>query len=130
MAVATLIREVSQSIGWEEALAVLRDVNQKEAFQAGQNLSIELGRNGIDDWLRKWPNVGVVGNDGNQSGKRTEAEFPRWQNYIVCNIATNINIIFHSLSFLIDQSLVSEVKLFRSSSSESPSFISSVSVSV
>jgi hypothetical protein len=59
MAVAPLIREIAQSVGWEEALAILRDVNQKEAFQRGQNLSIELGRNRIgelveelDEWGR------------------------------------------------------------------------------
>jgi len=49
MAVSPLIQEIAQVIGWEEALAILRDVNQKEAFQRGQNLSIELGRNGIDE---------------------------------------------------------------------------------
>jgi len=43
MAVSPLIQEIAQVIGWEEALAILRDVNQKEAFQRGQNLSIEYG---------------------------------------------------------------------------------------
>jgi len=53
MAVAPLIREVAQSIGWEEALAILRDVNQKEAFQRGQKLSIGLDRNGIDELVEE-----------------------------------------------------------------------------
>ena len=51
MAVTLLILEIAQRIGWEEALAILRDVNQKEAFQRGQYLSIELGRNGIDELI-------------------------------------------------------------------------------
>ena len=62
MAIVPLIKEVSQRIGWEEALTILRDVNQLEAFQRGQNLAIELGRNGIKelvDEVAEWGRGGA-----------------------------------------------------------------------
>jgi fumarate reductase iron-sulfur subunit len=51
LAVTPLIREIAQRIGWEEALAILRDVNEKEAFQRGQRISFESGRNGLDELI-------------------------------------------------------------------------------
>ena len=47
--IAPLIREFAQKIGWEEALAILREVNQQEAFLRGRNLARALGRNGIEE---------------------------------------------------------------------------------
>lgn len=57
MAIAPLIREVSQRFGWEEALTILREVNQQEAFQRGQQLAAESERNGIEglvDEVAEW----------------------------------------------------------------------------
>lgn len=47
LAIAPVIKAVSQRIGRDEALAILKEVNQQEAFQRGQNMMTE-GPNGID----------------------------------------------------------------------------------
>jgi hypothetical protein len=48
LAVAPVIRVVSQRLGREEALAILQEVNQQEAFQRGQCLKEKEGQNGIE----------------------------------------------------------------------------------
>jgi len=47
--VVPLITEVAQRLGWEETRSILQEVNQREAFQRGRNLAIDLGRNGIEE---------------------------------------------------------------------------------
>ena len=47
LAVAPVIRAVAQRIGKEEAFAILREVNEQEAFQRGQRLREKLGQTGI-----------------------------------------------------------------------------------
>lgn len=48
LAIAPVIKAVSQRIGRDEATAILKEINQKEAFQRGQNMMTE-GQNGIDE---------------------------------------------------------------------------------
>lgn len=48
-AVAPVIREVSERIGWEEAVAALAAVNRQEAYRRGRHLAERVGRNGIDE---------------------------------------------------------------------------------
>ena len=47
LAVAPVIRAVARRIGEAEALAILREVNEQEAFQRGRRLREQLGRTGI-----------------------------------------------------------------------------------
>ena len=42
-----MIKAVSQRIGGDEALAILKEVNQQEAFQRGQNMVSAERQNGI-----------------------------------------------------------------------------------
>ncbi|MBW2604106.1 MAG: L-2-amino-thiazoline-4-carboxylic acid hydrolase [Deltaproteobacteria bacterium] len=61
LAIAPVIRAVSQRIGREEAMAVLKEVNRQEAFQRGQNMMTE-GQNGIDELVHEvadWGEGGV-----------------------------------------------------------------------
>lgn len=46
-ALAPVIQALAQRIGKEEAIAILQDVNEKEAFQRGQLLRSQLGTTGI-----------------------------------------------------------------------------------
>lgn len=48
LAIAPVIRAVSQRIGRDEAMAILKEVNQQEAFQRGQNMMTQ-GQNGINE---------------------------------------------------------------------------------
>lgn len=48
LAIAPVIKAVSQRIGRDEAMAILKEINQIEAFQRGQNMMTE-GQNGIDE---------------------------------------------------------------------------------
>ena len=48
-AVAPVIRALAEKIGRKEALAVLREVNEEEAFRRGRSLAAEKGRNGIEE---------------------------------------------------------------------------------
>ena len=47
MAVAPIIRAVSQKIGKHEALKILQEVNEQEAYQRGQHMQKKDGANGI-----------------------------------------------------------------------------------
>ncbi len=49
LAITPVIRAVSQRIGWDEALAILQDVNQREAFQRGRSMVGEMEQNGIEE---------------------------------------------------------------------------------
>ncbi len=62
LAIVPVIRAVSQRIGWDEALAILQDVNQKEAFQRGRSMEGEMEQNGIEelvDEVAGWGRGGV-----------------------------------------------------------------------
>ncbi len=62
LAVAPVIRAVSQRIGREEALAILQEVNQQEAFQRGQSMMEKEGQNGIEELVNEvagWGEEGV-----------------------------------------------------------------------
>ena len=62
LAVAPVIRAVSQRIGREEALAILQEVNQQEAFQRGQRMMEKEGENGIEELVNEvagWGEGGV-----------------------------------------------------------------------
>ena len=49
LAVAPLIRAIEKRIGRAEALALLTEVNQQEAFECGRAVAEQCGRNGIDE---------------------------------------------------------------------------------
>ena len=62
LAIAPLIKAVSQRIGRDEALAILQEVNQQEAFQRGRSMAEEMERNGIEelvDDVAGWGRGGV-----------------------------------------------------------------------
>ncbi len=62
LAIAPLIMAVSQRIGRDEALAILREVNQQEAFQRGRSMAQEMERNGIEELVEdvaEWGRGGV-----------------------------------------------------------------------
>jgi hypothetical protein len=62
LAIVPVIREVSRIIGKDEALKILKEVNQQEAFQRGQDLMRSEEQNGIEE-LKKdvatWGEGGV-----------------------------------------------------------------------
>ncbi len=49
LAIVPVITAVSQRIGKESALDILREVNQQEAFQRGRNMAKLKGKNGINE---------------------------------------------------------------------------------
>ena len=62
LAIAPVIRAVSQRIGLEEAQAILQEVNQQEAFQRGRSMAEEMGGNGIKELVGEvagWGRGGV-----------------------------------------------------------------------
>jgi hypothetical protein len=62
LAIAPVIRAVSQRIGLDEAQAILQEVNQQEAFQRGRSMAEEKERNGIEelvDDVAGWGRGGV-----------------------------------------------------------------------
>ena len=52
LAIAPVIRAVSKRIGKKKALAILREVNQQEAFLRGQNMIKTEGLNVIDELVK------------------------------------------------------------------------------
>ncbi len=52
LAIAPVIKAVSQKIGNGEALAILKEVNQKEAFLRGQNTIRTEGLNDIEELIK------------------------------------------------------------------------------
>ena len=62
LAIAPVIRAVSQRIGRDEALTILKEVNQQEAFQRGRNMAEKMEQNGIEelvDEVAGWGRGGV-----------------------------------------------------------------------
>ena len=62
LAIAPVIRAVSQRIGRDEALAILQEVNQQEAFQRGGCMAEKMDRKGIEelvDEVAGWGRGGV-----------------------------------------------------------------------
>jgi hypothetical protein len=53
LAIAPVIRAVSQRIGRDEALAILQEVNQQEAFQRGQSMMEKERQNGIEELVNE-----------------------------------------------------------------------------
>jgi len=60
-AVAPVIKAIERRIGREEALALLTEVNQQEAFDRGRVLAEEYGRNGIDELVKDVAGWGAGG---------------------------------------------------------------------
>jgi len=63
LAVAPIIKAVAQRIGWDEALAILQDVNQQEAFKRGKSMAEKMKRNGIEelvDDVAAWGRGGIL----------------------------------------------------------------------
>jgi len=61
LAIAPIIRAVSQRIGKDEASAILREVNQQEAFQRGRNMRKAEEQNGIEELVKDVDTWGVGG---------------------------------------------------------------------
>jgi fumarate reductase iron-sulfur subunit len=62
LAIAPVIEAVSQRIGNDEALAILKEVNQQEAFLRGQNMIRTEGMNDIEEIVKdaaSWGEGGV-----------------------------------------------------------------------
>jgi hypothetical protein len=62
LAIAPVIRAVSQRIGRNEALTILQEVNQQEASQRGRSMAEKMERNGIEelvDEVAGWGRGGV-----------------------------------------------------------------------
>ena len=62
LAIAPVIKAVSQKIGRDKALAILKEVNQQEAFQRGQSMMRTEGRNGIEELVNEvasWEEGGI-----------------------------------------------------------------------
>ena len=49
LAISPIIKSVAQRIGWDEALAILQEANQQEAFQRGNRMAEEMKLNGIEE---------------------------------------------------------------------------------
>ena len=62
MALVPVIKALSQRIGMDEALKILREVNQQEAFQRGQQMMRIKGQQGVDELVNEvasWGEGGV-----------------------------------------------------------------------
>ena len=62
LAIAPIIKSVAQRIGWDEALAILQEANQQEAFQRGNRMAEEMKLNGIEvlvDDVAGWGRGGI-----------------------------------------------------------------------
>ena len=60
-AIAPIIQAVAQRIGKEEALAILQEVNEKEAFQRGKSIRNRLGHTGIPELVEDVATWGIGG---------------------------------------------------------------------
>ena len=49
LAIAPIIKSVAQRIGLDEALAILQEANQQEAFQRGNRMAEVMKRNGVEE---------------------------------------------------------------------------------
>ncbi|MCP4214505.1 MAG: L-2-amino-thiazoline-4-carboxylic acid hydrolase [bacterium] len=62
LAIAPVIRALIKKIGRDEALALLQEVNELEAFQRGQEQMEAEGRNGIEELVEEvagWGEGGI-----------------------------------------------------------------------
>ncbi len=62
LAIAPVIRAMSQRIGKDEALAMLKEINEQEAFERGQNMVKVDEKNGIEGLINEvdsWGEGGV-----------------------------------------------------------------------
>lgn len=62
LAIAPVMRAVSQRIGRDEAMAILKEVNQQEAFRRGQNMMETEPQNGIEELVKEvagWGEGGI-----------------------------------------------------------------------
>ncbi|MBT8361059.1 MAG: L-2-amino-thiazoline-4-carboxylic acid hydrolase [Deltaproteobacteria bacterium] len=62
LALVPVIKALSQRIGRDEALKIMREVNQQEAFQRGQQMMRLKGQQGIDELVNEvasWGEGGV-----------------------------------------------------------------------
>ena len=62
LAIAPIIKAVGQRIGQDEALAILQESKQRVAYQRGNTMAEEIGRNGIEelvDDVAGWGRGGV-----------------------------------------------------------------------
>ncbi len=48
LAIVPMIEAVSERIGMDEALNILQEVNQQEAFERGQHMAAQMAQNGIE----------------------------------------------------------------------------------
>jgi len=60
-AVTPIIQAVAQRIGKEEALSILQEVNEKEAFQRGESIRNQLGKTGILELVEDVDTWGIGG---------------------------------------------------------------------
>ena len=60
-AVVSVIQAVAQRVGKEEALAILQEVNKKEAFQRGESIRNKLGNTGIPELVEDVATWGIGG---------------------------------------------------------------------
>ena len=63
LAIAPIIKAVAQRIGWDEALAILQEANQQEAFQRGKSTAEEMKGNGIEELVNDvagWGRGGIL----------------------------------------------------------------------
>lgn len=60
-AVASIIEAVAQRIGKEDALTILQQVNEKEAFQRGKSIRNQLGNPGIPKLVEDVATWGIGG---------------------------------------------------------------------
>ncbi len=63
LAIAPVLRAFSQKIGWEEAVATVQEVNEREAFQRGKEMRSPEGPNGIAelvDEVATWGDGGIM----------------------------------------------------------------------
>ena len=61
LAIVPMIRSVSQRIGKDEALAILKEINEQEAFQRGQDMMKSEGQNGIEGLINEVTSWGEGG---------------------------------------------------------------------
>ena len=74
-AIAPIIRAVARKIGWDEALSLLIEVNQDEAFERGKHTAHELGGTGIDGLARDVEGWGRGGDWEMEVLERTESTY-------------------------------------------------------
>ena len=63
LAIAPRIKAVAQRVGRDEALAILQEANEHEAYQRGKSLAEEIERNGIEalvDDVAGWGLGGIL----------------------------------------------------------------------